>query len=209
MSVNGRVSIAAGLALLAALWAGPLPDLAATAFSAHMTLHMGVVAVAAPLLAVGLAASPFHVRHSKSVLANPILASAVELVVVWAWHTPALHEAARSQGAIFAVEQGSFLVVGVWLWLAALGGRPPYQQRVWAGVAALLFTSIHMTLLGSLFTFAPRALYGTHSPGAHALADQHLGGGIMLLVGGVSYLVGGLSLARTGLAPLEIKGERS
>jgi putative membrane protein len=49
---------------------------------------------------------------------------------------------------------------------------------------------MHMTLLGALFALPPRPLY------AHAgsLADQHLGGVIMLLVGGASYLAGGLWL---------------
>jgi hypothetical protein len=37
-------------------------------------------------------------------------------------------------------------------------------------------------------------LYAGHHPGATALADQHLGGVVMLLVGGGSYLVGALWL---------------
>jgi putative membrane protein len=76
-------------------------------------------------------------------------------------------------------------------------------------VAALLFTSIHMTLLGSLFTFAPRALYGQRAAHGHTLDDQHLGGGIMLLVGGLAYLLGGLALARSGLDPVGAEGERT
>jgi putative membrane protein len=61
----------------------------------------------------------------------------------------------------------------------------------------LLFTSMHMTLLGALFALANRPLF-RHAPESAAvlaaLADQHLGGSIMLLVGGVSYLAGGLWL---------------
>jgi putative membrane protein len=52
-------------------------------------------------------------------------------------------------------------------------------------------------LLGALFALAPRPLYGhlTNGPaGFESLADQHLGGAIMLLVGGMSYLIGGLAL---------------
>jgi putative membrane protein len=57
-----------------------------------------------------------------------------------------------------------------------------------------------MTLLGALFATTPRALY-SEAPRASvsAIADQHLGGGIMLLVGGASYLAGGLWLAVEGL----------
>src|SRR5690606_15207985 len=97
-----------------------------------------------------------------------------ELVVVWAWHTPALHEAARRGGLPFGIEQGSFLAVGVWLWIAAMGGAAQDRHhRRWAGVAALIFTSVHMTLLGSLFSFATRPLYGGHGAHTTALADQH------------------------------------
>ena len=39
---------------LAATWLGPLPPLAQQAFCAHMTMHMSVVAVATPCIAVGI-----------------------------------------------------------------------------------------------------------------------------------------------------------
>lgn len=37
-----------GWLVLAASWLGPLPEWAETSFAAHMTLHMSVVAIAAP-----------------------------------------------------------------------------------------------------------------------------------------------------------------
>ena len=46
-----RLLLLLGLLTLAAVWLGPLADAARRAFSAHMLMHMGVVAVAAPLLA--------------------------------------------------------------------------------------------------------------------------------------------------------------
>lgn len=191
-----RVTILAGglgVIVLLGLWSGPLPAMVPASFAAHMTLHMGVVVAAAPLLAAALSSS--RLRPG-----SPVIASAVELVVIWAWHTPMLHEAARTSGGAFLAEQASFLVVGIWLWWAALGTRAVAgDPRRWAGVAALIFTSVHMTLLGSLFTFAPRSLYGAHGAHMEALTDQHLGGGIMLLAGGMAYLAGGLVLAGQGL----------
>ena len=50
-----RALLIPGLLILAAAWLGPLPQLAGRAFFAHMTMHMGVVAVAAPLIALGMA----------------------------------------------------------------------------------------------------------------------------------------------------------
>jgi putative membrane protein len=209
-----RWPFAGGLAVLGAAWLGPLPELARHAFAAHMTLHMAVVAVAAPLLAAGLAGSRFDpvgalapggraVRVSPparlaAVVLSPVVASAVEFVVVWAWHAPVLHHAARASTIGLLVEQASFLGVGLLVWLAAFGGGAGQRrQRAPAGIGGLLLTSMHMTLLGVLLALATRPLYphGGASPwGLTALEDQHLGGVLMLLFGGVAYLAGALVL---------------
>jgi putative membrane protein len=197
--VTNRGLLAIGVAVLALLWAGPLPDASAWRFSAHMLLHMGVVAVAAPLLSLSAAGGRLDPARRWPNAFSPVAASIGDLVIVWGWHAPWFHGLARTSSAALVAEQATFLLAGVWLWLAACGGetgRP--AVRAWMGVGALLFTSIHMTLLGALFALAPRAVYGSHAA-ADALADQHLGGSIMLLVGASSYLAGGLWLARRGL----------
>lgn len=197
--------LTAALALLAGLWWGPLPAMTATSFSAHMLLHMALVAVVAPLAALALVDGHFDPARRWPRAFNPVAASVFELLVVWGWHAPAFHTAARADAGIFALEQVSFLVAGLWLWIAACGGsRSGHDRRAWAGMTTLLFTSIHMTLLGALFALAPRAMYAHH--GAEGLADLHLGGSLMLLVGGASYLAGGLWLARQGLASSVYRG---
>lgn len=205
-----RWSLGAGVGLLAAVWLGPLPSIATEAFWAHMTIHMVVVAVAAPLIAAGLGGSRFDPSLAAPALFAPVPASIAELLIVWVWHAPMLHEAARASTSVFILEQASFFAAGLLLWSAALGGGaalPP--GRAAAGVGALLFTSIHMTLLGAIFALTPRPLYGhAHDASGHtgdgllmALADQHLGGAIMLLVGGASYLTGALWLLVRLLRP--------
>lgn len=184
-----------GSATLLLMWGSPLPDLAGRAFFAHMTMHMGVVAVASPLIAIGLAKSRFDpVMRAPAVFA-PIPASIVELIVVWAWHTPVLHHFARHNTSAMLVEQVLFLLTGLLMWLSAFGGCDDrLQPRRAAGVVGLLLTSMHMTLLGALLALGPRPLYA-HAQGfggLTALEDQHLGGAIMLIVGGVSYLAGAL-----------------
>lgn len=197
-----RASTIIGLLMLGGLWFGPLPEMARQSFAAHMALHMGVVAVAGPLLALGLAGGVFDPVRRAPDWFPPVPWSVAELVVVWAWHAPALHHAARSSAAGFAAEQISFVAAGLIVWLSAFGGGATRSaERAGAGVAALLLTSMHMTLLGALLALTPRALYvhGAHSVGAALtpLEDQHLGGAIMLVVGGVSYLAGGLWLTAT------------
>jgi putative membrane protein len=194
-----------GLVILAAAWLGPLPGLAVQSFSAHMAMHMAVVALAAPLVALGLSGTTPDPARGRPRLFAPIPASMVELVVVWAWHMPSLHLAARHDSWALALEQGSFLAAGLFLWVAAMGGnREERRFRHGAGVVGLLFTSMHMTLLGALFALTPRPLY-THV----SLADQHLGGAIMLLIGGASYLAGGLWLTGALLRPSTLRREAS
>jgi putative membrane protein len=186
-----RTLLTLGVLVLAAAWLGPLPARAAHSFAAHMTVHMAVVAVAAPLLAIGAAGSPFDLARAAPRLFAPIQASLVELLVVWAWHMPALHEAARQHTYVLVIEQATFLAAGFLLWIAACGGD---RSRAGAGLVALLFTSMHMTLLGALFALAPRPLFHHGGAGVATLSDQHLGGAIMLLIGGASYLAGAMWL---------------
>lgn len=199
-----RAGAAAGaLAALAGVWLTPLPAALPGPFSAHMATHMTVVAVAAPLLAFALAGGALDPlrRLPAPLLAVP--ASLVELLVVWAWHAPALHHLAQRSGAAFAAEQATFLSSALVVWLCACAtdrgrasaarGRYEIGSSHGAGVVALLLTSMHMTLLGALLALAPRPLY--HEATLAALADQQLGGALMLVAGGTVYLAGGLSLA--------------
>jgi putative membrane protein len=162
-----------------------------------MLMHMGVVALAAPLLALGLGGTAYDPTSRAPRLFAPIPASVAELIVVWAWHAPALHHFARHTALGLVLEQATFLGTGLWLWLAAFGGSAEQRaERGAAGVLALLLTSMHMTLLGALLALPPRALYMHHaeSGALTPLEDQHLGGAIMLVAGGIAYLAGGLAL---------------
>lgn len=195
---------AAGLGVLAAVWLGPLPGLASELFAAHMAMHIAVVCVAAPLIAVGLGGSRFDPVESWPVVFSPLTASLIELVVVWGWHAPGPHEAARSEPLVLAVEQTTFLVAGLLLWVAVLGGdRDTRRERAGVGILGLLMTSMHMTLLGVLLTLSPRVLYGHAAESAAELDDQRLGGLMMLIGGGTVYLIGGLMLLGWLLRPVE------
>jgi putative membrane protein len=196
-----RASFLLGLITLAGAWLGPLPALAREFFAAHMTMHMAVVAVAAPLLALGIRGGAADPARKAPRWFAPIQASMLELVVVWAWHAPALHHAARHDAAALVAEQGMFFAAGLFLWLSAFGGDDAAAgKRSAAGVVGLLLTAMHMTLLGALLALSPRPLYAhlneyTMELGAITpLDDQHLGGAIMLTVGAVVYLAGGLWL---------------
>ena len=174
--------LVAGLALLPIGW-----TLSRYGMSGHMAAHMIAVAIAAPLIAVGVQGGRFDPAMRWPRLATPLPAAMIEAVIVWGWHVPALRSLAEHHPLALVVEQASFLAAGLLLWSAVLAPR----HRA-AGVGALLVTSMHMTLLGALIGLAPRPLYMHH--GADALADQQVAGVVMLLVGGIAYLVGGLAM---------------
>jgi putative membrane protein len=193
-----------GALTLGCVWFGPLPSMARHSFASHMMAHIAVVAVVAPSIVMAIAGTRFDpVRRIPRALA-PIPISLAELVVVWAWHVPALHRAARLEPVAFFLEQATFLCAATLLWLAALGGdREQRRLRAGAGAVALLFTSMHTTLLGALFALTSRPLLRHSEEAGHAaaVADQQLGGVIMLLVGGAAYLAGGLWLVSVALRP--------
>ncbi|MHA6732290.1 cytochrome c oxidase assembly protein [Devosia sp. A369] len=197
--MSTRVLAIAGIGVLLLAWAGPLPGLVPTSFVAHMMLHMSVVGIGVPLLAAGLAPhlAGRGLLRSQSVL--PIVVSLLDLVVVWGWHAPLLHHASRNSPLALVLEQASFAVVALLVWLVALAGTAETRSHAaLAGALALFFTSMHMTLLGALIGLAPRPIYGTHDHHGglevSLLADQQLGGVIMLAIGGIIYLAGGLIL---------------
>jgi putative membrane protein len=191
---------ALGVLALAASWSGLFVWLLPGSFSAHMAMHMGVVAVAAPLLALSLTGGRYDPVRAAPRLFPPLAASVAELIAVWAWHAPALHHFARHHVLGLVLEQCTFLATGFWVWMSALGGPPAIRsERAGQGCLALVLTSMHMTLLGALLALPPRPLYGFHGHSARgnelsAIDDQHLGGAIMLTVGGLVYLAGGLAL---------------
>lgn len=185
-----------GLFALALVWLGPLLGTDRGSFTAHMLAHMGVIAIAAPLL--GYAAAPLLRDRLPPMLA--IWASLAEFVVVWVWHSPLMRELAEGSTAVTVAEQASFVAVGLLLWGSCFAGRPG------VGAIALLFTAMHMTLLGALLALSTRPLFGggevtclgfTLGP----MMDQGAGGVTMLGVGMIVYLCGGLYLAGQVLAP--------
>lgn len=187
------ISFIAGLLALALLWTGPFLSTWQESFAAHMFAHMGVVAIAAPLISIGLSAriavKPFLV----------LIASLSELFVVWGWHLPAARLWATTSAFATILEQSMFLAAGLFLWLTALASADQSKESSASGALALLLTSVHMALLGALLSLASYPLFNVGEVTCFGLVldasqDQALGGVIMLLAGAVVYLAGGVFL---------------
>ncbi|KHK91108.1 cytochrome c oxidase assembly protein [Novosphingobium malaysiense] len=184
-----QVALPLGLALIPLAW-----GVSRFGMTGHMTAHMLSVAVAAPLVAVGLRGSMLDPAARWPQRVTPMAMMLLELATVWGWHLPALRRASATFTSVALVEQACFLVAGWLLWSAALGN----VHRA-SGIGALLLTSMHMTLLGVLVGLSPRPLYPMAQPhaapfGLDPVIDQQLGGAVMLAIGAISYLAGGLAL---------------
>jgi len=186
-----------GLAV-AVLSASGLLRLAMPPFTAHMVEHMLLVTVAGAGLSAGASRA---VDLLPGGLRSPLVASMVEGVAVWAWHAPALHEAARESAVVGLVEHATFLATGTWLWSAALRTAAEDGGRDLEAITSLLLTSMHMTLLGALVALSGRALYAHHGGAPGALLDQQVGGAVMILMGLLAYGAGALVLANRWLGP--------
>lgn len=176
-----------GLAVL-----GPLDDWAKTSSAAHMTQHMLLMVVIAPLwvlsrpLAQIIAGSgrlwAWLWRPMLRLTRYPLATAYIHGAVIWFWHMPYFYMVAVENVWWHAFEHICFLMTaGIFWWAVLKGSR---QNAHWA-LLALLFTLMHTGFLGALLTFASAPLYGE----ARSLGDQQLAGLIMWVVGGAPYLM--------------------
>lgn len=207
---SGALIVAAGL--LTIFIAASLAVFDPRAFSGHMSVHMALVAVIAPLFASGISGTRLD-PTARWGAGAAILLTFIEFVVVWIWHFPGMRNLAEASAGMRLLEHTTFLVAGTLLWLACLGVGAELARGL-AGAVALLITSMHMTLLGVLLTMSPRPLYGAGDVSClgvtmTASQDQQIGGTIMLLVGAIVYLSGGIALVARflGAPPMQARKE--
>ena len=215
--VRGRTRLAA-----AGFWTGwaamliavlpPLDGLAVERFSAHMLQHELLMLDGAPLMIagrplatalVGLAArgraaagsllkAPGAAR-AWGTLTAPLVAWALHGLVVWAWHVPALYEAAVHREAIHAVQHATFVATAALFWSGLIYGR--YGRAGYGASVFYVFTTlVHTGLLGAVFTLAPAPLYPHYAARTpDAIGDQQVAGLVM-------WVPAGLVLTLTGIA---------
>lgn len=204
---------AAGIVLLVVALIGPLDALGGVLFAGHMTQHMVLMSVAAPLIVLGAPqtavtwALPRHgrrrvaralgtpaVRVAWRALTAPAVAWLVHAAAIWIWHIPALYAATVTSDLVHSIQHTCFMVAALLFWWAL-------RDRATHGLAVLyLFTTaVHTSILGALLAFAPAAWYAPYEQtaplwGLTPLEDQQLGGFIMWVPGGTIYFVAALAL---------------
>jgi putative membrane protein len=197
------------VALIASL-ASPIDRVAFELFSVHMVQHMLLLVVAAPLLLLGAPVRPLlrglpvglrrtvvraiarnvAFRGLMHLLRQPLIAAALYVVGLYAWHLPRLYDAAVENPTIHVVEHTWFLVSALLFWSVVIDPVPfqatlPYAARI---PFLMLVGAAQNTILGGLLVFSDRLFYAhyattTAAYGLDPVTDQRLGGAIMWVPG--------------------------
>jgi putative membrane protein len=191
-------------------------------FSAHMVQHEVLMVVAAPLLVIGRPLAVWvwglpaawrqpaaratrlpAVRGLWTFLTYAPAAWALHGIVLWAWHLPALFEAALRNPWVHTAQHLSFFFTALLFWWAPLGSRS--QTGRGASMLYLFTTMVHTGALGALLTLSPTIWYPAYGPTAAALGvdpleDQQLGGLVMWVPAGLAYLFAGIACAASALS---------
>lgn len=212
-------SFYAGLLVILAALASPIDTLAEKLFWVHMSQHVLLLTVAAPLIVLGAPWSsiwrplPLGFRRtvakavSRSSWCRPLRALArlfgrpipawiafnVNLV---AWHVPAVYDLAVRNRAVHDLEHVTFLVFGVLLWAQVLDS-PPLRARLsaihrvyYVVASAIVGWIIALVLIFSSSPLYPAYAHLAHRPGGiSALTDQQLAGGVMLVPGSLAMTI--------------------
>lgn len=203
----------AGWLALAAALVSPLHWLGERLLTFHMIEHEILMAVAAPLLAIARPVGPLLwslPRHARlaigramrhpltrqlwTLLSGGRNATLLHGIAIWAWHAPALFDAAVANALLHRVQHLSFFLTAVLFWWSVF-------RRSETGSAAwhVFVTMLHTSVLGALMALAPRLLYWEQMDAAAAwgltpLEDQQLAGIIMWVPAGTIYAGAALAL---------------
>jgi cytochrome c oxidase assembly factor CtaG len=205
------------VALVLAL-VSPLHWLGERLFTAHMIEHEMLMVVAAPLLVLARPAGammwafPYRWRAPMGAmgrapsfaaawrfLTEPLVATVLHGVALWAWHMPALYNAVLANDAIHWLQHVSFLATALLFWWSLLHGRAR-ERGYGAAVFYLFVTGLHTGLLGILLTISRYLWYPTQTVfgtawGLTPLEDQQLAGLVMWVPAGLVYAGAALALA--------------
>jgi putative membrane protein len=191
----------------------PLDAVSGELFAVHMTQHLLLILIAAPLLVSG---APLFVaiwvlppslrrrvagwmhpegpwRQSWDLVSQPLLVWSAFFATLWLWHIPGLYEAALQSQLVHDVQHLAFLGAAGLTWWIVLNPMGRLRLSRGAGVMYLFTTSLHAGALGVLITFSPRAWYGyyestTQAWGLTLLQDQQLAGIIMWMPAAAVYI---------------------
>jgi putative membrane protein len=149
----------------------------------HMALHIALMSILAPVAATAAAGRLPNSLRGPSAL---WFAAGAQLMLLWAWHVPAIQRLASVSYSLNVAAYASLFICSFVFWGVVIRAQ---RATRWHALAALLLTGKLTCLLSALLILSPRALYdaGNHA-GGH-LDDQQLAGLLMITACPLSYLI--------------------
>ena len=183
--MRGRVLARIGaVAFFAVAFVG-LENSSRTSFAIHMTQHMVLMVVLAPLVVIGWPLrNPPKLMQSHAFAPLAVLAQTAALVV---WHIPAVFDAAEANTALHIAEHLVLFGTALATWWVIIASRESAAVRF----AVCALAAAPMMLLGVLLTFAPNVWYSAYAVqhGLSPIVDQQTGGAVMWGPAGIAYVV--------------------
>ena len=193
---------AAGLTTLIVALFSPIDVFSNVLFVMHMTQHILLIMVAAPLLLLGLPAAFVHpllrnvrLKPILAWLTHPFTAFALYNLTLIVWHFPALYELTLRNPFIHDLEHAMFFYTGLLSWWPLLSPVRELPRLSYPGQMLYIFLiAIPAGLLSAVLVFADRVLYPSYAAaprlwGLTALPDQQAGALVMMLPGKAIYLI--------------------
>jgi putative membrane protein len=192
----GRLALfACGLLAVLAALVSPIDGLGDQLLVMHMLQHVLLLDFVPILLILGLnkvLLRPITRRlHSiekrAGYLAHPAFAVLAYAGFMWAWHIPAMYDAALNSSTVHAFEHICFAGAGTLYWWHVLS---PIRNRMRLGglgpIAYMVSTKLLVGMLGIVLAFAPSSFYPfyQHHPhywGLSPSEDQSMAGLLMAL----------------------------
>lgn len=193
---------AAGLVTLFIALISPIDTLSSILFLMHMTQHVLLIMVAAPLLLLGLPA-PFlgflvqnaRIKAGLAWLTHPGVAFTLYNLTLLIWHLPALYEASLRQDIVHSLQHAMFFGTALLSWWPLLSPLPELPRLTYpAQILYIFLLAIPGGILGAVLVFSEQAFYATYLAAPRlgdfsALADQQASGLVMMVPGKAIYLV--------------------
>jgi cytochrome c oxidase assembly factor CtaG len=206
-----------GWSVLTLSLVSPLHEAGERSFTMHMIEHELIMLVATLLLASSSAGGvlawglsrPLRLGLSgswKSPLQSlwrfstePVTATAVQAVVMWAWHAPVLFDRALDSNGWHIAQHSCFFVSSLLFWWAMLHPRG-HGSGYGVSAACLFATSLIGGALGALMSFSSSPWYADYAAmgmtgvGLDPVDDQRLAGLIMWIPGGLVHGAAALAM---------------
>jgi putative membrane protein len=193
--VGRLVLFCAGLATIIVALVSPIDALGDQLLVMHMVQHVLLLDIAPILLILGLSKVLLRpvtrrlnaLERRAGYIAHPGFAVFAYVAFMWAWHIPAMYDAALRNSAVHAFEHLCFSAAGTLYWWHLLS---PIRSRMRLGglgpVVYMVVTKLLVGLLGITLAFAPDSFYPfyQHHPrywGLSPSTDQSLAGLVMAL----------------------------